>query len=142
VGRLPARRPYPHGIRHRRARRRPGTAARAARDWPRFLARRAGAHGPAAVRTLHEQGDDLCGRLPRGPPVGRGRRPRAARRRVRSLLRATHAMLFGSPPGIAPAGGGWITALPMAAALVALVLTGVAWPPGLAAALDLAARAI
>jgi hydrogenase-4 component F len=58
------------------------------------------------------------------------------------LLRAAHAMLFGSPPGIAPAGGGWITALPMAAALVVLVLTGVAWPPGLAAALDLAARAI
>src|SRR5215813_14009803 len=58
------------------------------------------------------------------------------------LLRAAHAMLFGSPAGIAPAGGGWCAALPMAAALAVLVLTGVAWPPGLAAALDLAARVI
>jgi hydrogenase-4 component F len=52
------------------------------------------------------------------------------------LLRATHRMLYG---GRAPAGviepAGWRAAWPMAAALGLLVLTGVAWPPGLAAAL-------
>lgn len=57
------------------------------------------------------------------------------------LLRAAHAMLFGPSPGVAPSGR-WLTAVPMAAALAALVLTGLAWPPGLAAALELATRVI
>ena len=58
------------------------------------------------------------------------------------LLRAAHAMLFGPPPGTDAPSAGWIGALPMAAALLALVLTGVAWPPGLAIALDLAMRTV
>jgi hydrogenase-4 component F len=57
------------------------------------------------------------------------------------LLRAAHAMLFGPPPGVAPRPA-WLGAVPMAAALAALVLTGLAWPPGLAAALELATRVI
>ncbi|HEV8586767.1 MAG TPA: hydrogenase 4 subunit F, partial [Methylomirabilota bacterium] len=58
------------------------------------------------------------------------------------LLRAVHAMCFGPAPQVRAAGGGWAAAAPMAAALAALVLTGLAWPPGLAAALDLAARVV
>ncbi|PYO48705.1 MAG: hypothetical protein DMD84_20290 [Candidatus Rokuibacteriota bacterium] len=58
------------------------------------------------------------------------------------LLRAAHAMLFGSPPAVRRAPAGWIAAVPMAAALIALVSTGLAWPPGLAAALELAARVV
>jgi hydrogenase-4 component F len=58
------------------------------------------------------------------------------------LLRAAHAMLFGPAPEMDHTTGGWMTALPMAAALGVLILTGLAWPPGLAAALDLAARAV
>ena len=57
------------------------------------------------------------------------------------LLRAAHAMLFGPPPHVAPTASG-LGAVPMAAALAALVLIGLAWPPGLAAALELATRAI
>ena len=57
------------------------------------------------------------------------------------LLRAAHQVLFGPSPGVAPSGR-WLTAVPLAAALAALVLTGLAWPPGLAAALDLATRVI
>jgi hydrogenase-4 component F len=57
------------------------------------------------------------------------------------LLRAAHAMLFGPSPGVAPSGR-WLTAVPLAVALAALVLTGLAWPPGLAAALELATRVI
>jgi len=57
------------------------------------------------------------------------------------LLRAAHAMLFGAPPGVAAARS-WLSAVPMAVALAALVLTGLAWPPGLAAALELATRVI
>ena len=57
------------------------------------------------------------------------------------LLRATHAMLFGPAPHVTPTASA-LSAVPMAAALVALVLTGLAWPPGLGAALELAARAI
>jgi hydrogenase-4 component F len=51
------------------------------------------------------------------------------------LLRALHSMLYG-PPTTAHAadGGAWL--VPVVAALVALVVTGLAWPPGLAAALD------
>src|SRR6266436_1450851 len=58
------------------------------------------------------------------------------------LLRAAHAMLFGSPPAVRRAPAGWIAAVPMAAALIALVSTGLAWPPGLATALELAARVV
>ena len=58
------------------------------------------------------------------------------------LLRATQNMMFGPAPAIAHTGGGWITSLPMAVALAALVVIGLAWPPGLGAALDLAARAV
>jgi hypothetical protein len=38
--------------------------------------------------------------------------------------------------------GSWIAAVPMVAALALLVLTGVAWPPGLADALAQAARVV
>jgi hydrogenase-4 component F len=58
------------------------------------------------------------------------------------LLRAAHAMLFGPAPALGVRAGGWLAAAPMALALAALVLTGLAWPPGLAAALDLATRVI
>jgi len=58
------------------------------------------------------------------------------------LLRAAHAMLFGPAPAVRRIPSGWMAAVPMAAALAALVLTGLAWPPGLAAALELAARVV
>jgi hydrogenase-4 component F len=58
------------------------------------------------------------------------------------LLRAAHAMLFGPVPEMGHATGIWTTSLPMAAALAVLIMTGLAWPPGLAAALDLAARTV
>ncbi|MBI2216299.1 MAG: hydrogenase 4 subunit F [Candidatus Rokubacteria bacterium] len=50
------------------------------------------------------------------------------------LLRALHGMLYGSAATAHAAdGGAWLA--PVVAALVALVVTGLAWPPGLAAAL-------
>ncbi|HXG02008.1 MAG TPA: proton-conducting transporter membrane subunit [Candidatus Binatia bacterium] len=53
------------------------------------------------------------------------------------LLRATHRMLYGAPPaGGVPEPTGWAAAWPVAAALGLLVATGLAWPPGLAAALE------
>jgi hydrogenase-4 component F len=54
------------------------------------------------------------------------------------LLRAAHSMLYGAAPALASpaAGRAWPAAVPMGAALLLLVLTGVAWPPGLAAALE------
>jgi hydrogenase-4 component F len=53
------------------------------------------------------------------------------------LLRAAHTMLYGAPATPpAPSGRGFLAAVPIAAALVLLVVTGVAWPPGLAATLD------
>ena len=58
------------------------------------------------------------------------------------LLRAAHGMLLGAAPEVATARGSWAAALPVAAALALLVLTGVAWPPGLADALALAAKAV
>jgi hydrogenase-4 component F len=58
------------------------------------------------------------------------------------LLRATHAMCFGPTPAVRATAGTWLAAAPMVAALAGLVLTGLAWPPGLAAALELAARAV
>jgi hydrogenase-4 component F len=59
------------------------------------------------------------------------------------LLRAGHGMLYGTASGVAsgPAHH-WLPAVPMAIGLALLVLTGLAWPPGLAAALDLAARVV
>jgi hydrogenase-4 component F len=51
------------------------------------------------------------------------------------LLRALHRMLYGEPTtSVTADGGAWLA--PMAAALAGLVVTGLAWPPGLAAALD------
>jgi len=53
------------------------------------------------------------------------------------LLRATHAILYGAPsrrPAVEA--GGWPHAIPLAGALALLLLTGLAWPPGLAATLD------
>ncbi len=52
------------------------------------------------------------------------------------LLRATHRMLYGPVPTAARETTHWASALPLAAALLLLVVTGLAWPPGLAAALD------
>ena len=58
------------------------------------------------------------------------------------LLHAVHGMMLGAPPAVAAVRGSWMAALPIAAALALLVLTGLAWPPGLADALALAARAV
>jgi hydrogenase-4 component F len=58
------------------------------------------------------------------------------------LLRAVHGMLLGQPPDVTAGRGSWIAAVPMVAALALLVLTGVAWPPGLADALAQAARVV
>ena len=53
------------------------------------------------------------------------------------LLRALHQMLYGEAAVRRPAERhGWSPALPFAAVLLLLVLTGLAWPPGLAATLD------
>jgi hydrogenase-4 component F len=52
------------------------------------------------------------------------------------LLRATHRMLYGPAPARALETAHWPSALPLGAALLLLVLTGLAWPPGLAAALE------
>jgi hydrogenase-4 component F len=51
------------------------------------------------------------------------------------LLRVLQRMLHGEAAGRAPERGAW-TLAPMAAALLLLVLTGLAWPPGLAGALS------
>ncbi len=56
------------------------------------------------------------------------------------LLRATHRILYGPPAAGVRETGGWAATLPLAAALLLLVLTGVAWPPGLGAALAGVAR--
>ena len=59
------------------------------------------------------------------------------------LLRAAHGMLYGTAPDVvAGPAHHWLPAVPMAVALTLLVLTGLAWPPGLALALDLAARVV
>ena len=53
------------------------------------------------------------------------------------LLRSTQSMLYGAPTGPAPreAPGAW-PAVPVTLALGLLVLTGLAWPPGLGDALE------
>jgi hydrogenase-4 component F len=59
------------------------------------------------------------------------------------LLHAAHGMLYGVAPEIADeAPNPWLPALPITLALALLVLTGLAWPPGLAGALDIAARVV
>jgi hydrogenase-4 component F len=53
------------------------------------------------------------------------------------LLRGAHAILYGTPPPEAKGEAeGWRTAVPSAAALLLLLLTGLAWPPGLGDALN------
>jgi hydrogenase-4 component F len=53
------------------------------------------------------------------------------------LLRAAHAMLHGTAvPAPEPPAAGWAGAAAVAVALALLIVTGVAWPPGLALALD------
>jgi hypothetical protein len=53
------------------------------------------------------------------------------------LLRSTQAMLYGIPTGPVPADApsAWPVA-PVTLALLVLILTGVAWPPGLGDALE------
>jgi hydrogenase-4 component F len=58
------------------------------------------------------------------------------------LLRAAHAMMLGAPSPAPTPRRSWLGALPIVAALALLVLTGVAWPPGLADALAAAARTV
>jgi hydrogenase-4 component F len=58
------------------------------------------------------------------------------------LLRAAHGMLLGTTSAMAPARQSWLGTLPVVAALATLLLTGLAWPPGLADALALAAKAV
>jgi len=53
------------------------------------------------------------------------------------LLRGVHAIVYGSPVAAPTAeASAWRPALPMAAAFALLLLTGLAWPPGLGATLD------
>jgi hypothetical protein len=53
------------------------------------------------------------------------------------LLRGVHAILYGPPAGESPVeASGWRPAFPLGAVLALLLLTGIAWPPGLGAALD------
>jgi len=56
------------------------------------------------------------------------------------LLRNAHRMLYGTPPPAIVDVPGLRSAVPTGLALLLLTLTGVAWPPGLAAALDHIAR--
>jgi hydrogenase-4 component F len=58
------------------------------------------------------------------------------------LLHAAHGMMLGAAPDVGAPRGPWLAAVPIATALALLVLTGLAWPPGLADALALAARAV
>jgi hydrogenase-4 component F len=53
------------------------------------------------------------------------------------LLRGVHAIVFGPSLGEPAAeAAGWRPALPLAATFALLLLTGLAWPPGLGTALD------
>jgi len=59
------------------------------------------------------------------------------------LLRAAHRMAYGAPAAsTAVRREAWQASLPIVAALALLVATGVAWPPGLAAALGHAVAAL
>jgi hydrogenase-4 component F len=52
------------------------------------------------------------------------------------MLRATHRMLYGPAPIRTFESAHWSATLALGAALLLLLLTGLAWPPGLAAALN------
>ena len=52
------------------------------------------------------------------------------------LLRALHRMIDGEPPALVRETSTWPSLAPLAVAMALLVLTGVAWPPGLAGALE------
>ena len=52
------------------------------------------------------------------------------------LLRSLHRMLDGDAPAAVRETSTWPSLAPLAVAMIVLVATGVAWPPGLAAALD------
>jgi hydrogenase-4 component F len=52
------------------------------------------------------------------------------------LLRSLHRMLDGDAPAAVRETSSWPSLAPLAVAMLLLVLSGVAWPPGLAAALD------
>ncbi|PYO03485.1 MAG: hypothetical protein DMD91_00850 [Candidatus Rokuibacteriota bacterium] len=56
------------------------------------------------------------------------------------LLRSTHRMLYGAAAPTVVDGPGLRSSVPAGVALLLLTLTGMAWPPGLAAALDHIAR--
>ena len=58
------------------------------------------------------------------------------------LLHAVHQMMLGDAPDVTAPRGSWTAAVPIALALALLVLTGLAWPPGLGDALALAARVV
>ena len=58
------------------------------------------------------------------------------------LLRSAHGMLLGAAPPMTPAGATWPGLVPIAVALAVLVVTGLAWPPGLGDALVLAAKVV
>lgn len=52
------------------------------------------------------------------------------------LLRSVHRMAYGAPRLPLPEPSGWAGRVPLVGALALLVLTGVAWPPGLAGTLE------
>jgi hydrogenase-4 component F len=52
------------------------------------------------------------------------------------LLRAAHRMAYGPAAASVTESGSWLGSVPILAALALLVLTGIAWPPGLATALE------
>ncbi len=52
------------------------------------------------------------------------------------LLRSVHRMAYGAPRLPLPEPSGWASRVPLVGALALLVLTGVAWPPGLAGTLE------
>jgi hypothetical protein len=53
------------------------------------------------------------------------------------MLRALNRMLYGPLPLAPVPAERWPAAIPVVVALILLVLGGVAWPPGVAAALEL-----
>jgi hydrogenase-4 component F len=72
-----------------------------------------------------------------GPRRPAGPRPLFLLVAFAGLLRIAHRMAYGGPDApVAREPRAWLAALLLGGALVLLLLTGVAWPPGLAAALD------